>query len=86
MVRHVNLQEVALSPLLSQLTDAALKLFQVLHLSEPASEEVLAHHPTIQVIGIQVLKVTIFFPRIQSIAHVLVVCLCVSMNCLSDAA
>ena len=84
-VRNDNLQEVTLPSFLSQHTDAALKLIQVLHPVEPASEEILTHRPTIHVIHIQVLKVTTLFPRIKPINHVLVVNLHISMNCLSDA-
>ena len=83
MVTDVNLQEIALTLILSQLTDA--KLFQVFHPSKPASWKALAHCPTIQVICIQVHKVTTLFFRVKPIAHVLVVCLHISMNGLSDA-
>ena len=81
-VRKVNLEEVTLPSFLSQLTNAALNLIWILYPSEPAGQEVSTHDPVIQVIRIQVLKT--FFPRIEPIAHVLVACLHVSMNCLSD--
>ena len=84
-VRHITLQELILPSFLSQLTDAALKLVSVLHPFKPASWEVLANCPTIQVICIQVMKVSTLFPRIKPITHVLVVCLPILMNCLSDA-
>ena len=87
VVRYVNLQEVALTPILSQLTDVPLELFWFAHPSEPTSWEALAHHSTVQIICIQVLKVKTLFPRIKSIAHVLVVCPCIlMMNGLSNAA
>ena len=85
-IRHINLPEVALTNLLSHLGNAALKLIWVVHPFESTSWKWLAHHSAIQVIRIQVLKVMTLFPRIKSIAHVLVVCLSISMNCLSNAA
>ena len=81
MVRH---EEVILTLFLSQLTDLVLKLIWVLHPFEPTSQEVLAHCPTIQVIGIRVLKVMTLLSGVKPIAHVLVACLHIPMNCLSD--
>ena len=72
-VRNVNLQKVTINCFLSQLTDVALKVLWVLHPFKPASWEVLTHRPTIQVICIQVLKVTTLFPRIQPVTHLFVV-------------
>ena len=83
-IGYGNLQEVALTPILSQLTDAML--FWIFHPSKPTSQKDLAHHPTIQVICIQVLKVTTLLFGVEPIAHILVACLHVSMNDLSDAA
>ena len=68
-----------------QLTDIALKLIWVPHSFEHTSGEVLTHHATIQVIRIQVLKVTTLPLWIKPITHVLIVHLHISMNCLSDA-
>ena len=84
-VRHIHLQEVTLSSFFSQLADVVFELIWVLDPFKPASGEISNHHPTIQVIHIQVLKVTTLFPRIKHITHVLVVCLHVLINCLSDA-
>ena len=87
MIRCINLhqhQEVALTLILNQLAD--VKLFQVFHPSKPASLKALAHHPTIWVVCIQVLKVLTLLLGIKPIAQVLVVCLCILMKSLSDAA
>ena len=86
-VTNLYLQEVTLPSFLSQLNDVVLKLVWVLYSFEPTSWEweVSTHHLTIQVICIQVLKVTTLFSTIKPIAYVLVACLHISMNCLSDA-
>ena len=84
-VRNVELQKVTLLSFLCQLIDVALKLLWVLDPFEPTSQEVSTHCRIVQVICSQVLKVTNLFHRIEPIAHVLIVHLCIPMNYLSDA-
>ena len=84
-VRNINLQEVTLPSFLNQFANVVLKLLWVLHPFQPTSQEVLTHHSTILILGIQVLKVMSLFARIEPFTHILLVCLHISMNCLSGA-
>ena len=80
-----SIQKVTLPSLLSELTDVAFKLIWVLHRFESASRRFLNHGPSIMIIGIQVLKVMTFFPRIEPVTHVLIVHPRVPINYMSDA-
>ena len=85
-VKHVSLQEVTPTLLLGQLTDFTLNPFWVFNPLKPTGGKEPAHCPTVQVVGIQVLKVATLLSRIKPIIHVLVVRTCVSMNGISDTA
>ena len=51
---------------------------------EFASWKWLRHRPTIEIVGVEVLKVAGFFIGIVEISHIFIICQCISMDGLGN--